>query len=143
MTYSFFVAGIPKTAGSKRAFPNRKTGIPIIVDTCNNRDWKNAVAAKAAETIPTPLEGPVNLHVQFFLPTPKVVARRWHKQTKRHTTKPDLTKLVRCFEDALKGIAWRDDSQVFHTMAVKSYDSVNFCKPGARAWLTNESEVGE
>lgn len=35
--------------------------------------------------------------------------------------KPDLTNLVKSTEDALKGIAWKDDSQVVSLIARKSY----------------------
>jgi Holliday junction resolvase RusA-like endonuclease len=34
---------------------------------------------------------------------------------------PDTTKLVRSTEDALKGICWRDDSQVVYQVASKEY----------------------
>ena len=33
---SFWVPGIPKPAGSKRGFVNRKTGGVIITDACKN-----------------------------------------------------------------------------------------------------------
>jgi len=38
-----------------------------------------------------------------------------------HTSKPDVTKMVRAVEDALKGIAWHDDSQVVQQVNRKRY----------------------
>ena len=38
-----------------------------------------------------------------------------------HTQKPDLTKLVRCLEDALSGVVWNDDCQVIETNACKEW----------------------
>ena len=125
----FFVAGAPKTAGSKKAFYNPKLGRTMIVDDAKNRDWKNACARAAAEAHQAPpLAGPVLLTIVFQFLRP-----RSHFGTGRNAgvlrmgapkapaVKPDLTKLTRCLEDSLKGIVWRDDAQVVEQRTRKVY----------------------
>lgn len=59
------------------------------------------------------LYGPVSLSAVFVLPRParlmwktKPMPRVWH------TSKPDMDNLFKSLKDALKGLLWRDDSQV-------------------------------
>ena len=53
------------------------------------------------------------------------------------TTAPDLSKLVRGFEDAVKGILWKDDSQVTAITASKAYAALH---ESSRAMVTTEIE---
>lgn len=48
---------------------------------------------------------------------------------KHHAQSPDLAKLVRCLEDALTGIAWHDDKQVFRYKLIE------------RRWTTEHERV--
>lgn len=48
---------------------------------------------------------------------------------KHHAQSPDLAKLVRCLEDALTGIAWQDDKQVFRYKLIE------------RRWTTEHERV--
>jgi Holliday junction resolvase RusA-like endonuclease len=64
------------------------------------------------------------LYVDFYLSRPK--AHRGAKGLKpsaphHHTTKPDTTKLLRCLEDALTNVIWRDDTQVVRQHVSKNY----------------------
>ena len=128
----FWCPGLPKTAGSKRAFIPKGWTRPIIVDDCKKgADWKADLKAFAiAAYAGAPLEGPLCLDVRFTLPRPKshstskglrATAPAWHQ------SKPDLLKLTRCLEDALTGILWRDDSQIAAHLLTKAYGD----KPGA------------
>jgi Holliday junction resolvase RusA-like endonuclease len=125
----FFVPGIPKPGGSKRAFINRKTGRPIITEDCkSSRDWRTAVAFAANEQFEYPFAGPLSVHFDFLFLRP-----RGHFGTGRSAeylkksapiypaVRPDTTKLIRSTEDALKGIAWKDDAQVVTQSACKRY----------------------
>ncbi len=64
------------------------------------------------------LDCPVALRVTFVQPRPKGHFRTNGElnavglRTPYPAKKPDATKLVRSLEDAVKGIVWRDDSQV-------------------------------
>ncbi len=140
----FVVYGKPQPAGSKRSFVpvNKKTGQPfrskttgrVVVNTVdanpNAGDWKQQIAAAAREAHAGKplLDGPVQLGLTFFFQRPK-----GHYRTGRNShllrdsaprepiSRPDTTKLVRCAEDALKGIIWRDDCQVTRQFAQKQY----------------------
>lgn len=131
---TFFVPGIAKPAGSKRAFFNKHTGKAAIVDACKTSgDWKGDVKAFAhTEMIGKgpPRTGPLHLFVGFILPRPKShygtgknagvlkpSAPTWH------TSKPDATKLLRCIEDAMTGIVWTDDAVIAKQEVFKGYGS--------------------
>lgn len=55
-----------------------------------------------------------------------------------HTVKPDATKLWRSTEDALTGIAWRDDAQISVQVVEKRYGS----QSGALIQISSLTEVG-
>ena len=139
MIIRFFVPGIPSTSGSKRGFVNPKTGGVIIAPTNSKKQkqWMSDVKKFGKEACGDgPLYlGPVILTIDFKLMRPKNHygtgrnAGVLKKSAARyHLKKPDLTKLVRCTEDALKGVVWKDDSQVVRQNVGKYYSS----KPGAQ-----------
>lgn len=67
-----------------------------------------------------PLDGPISLTIVFILPRPKV--KIWKKQPmprERHNKRPDLDNLVKSVVDALSGLLWRDDAQIYHVDASK------------------------
>lgn len=124
---AFTVQGKPATAGSKRGFINRKSGKVMMVDTCKRGpNWRNDVRAAFNATHEAMMEGPLALVVTFYLDRPKA---HWHKDgsvrekfaNARPITKPDSTKLVRAIEDALNGIAWKDDAQIVDQKVLKHY----------------------
>jgi Holliday junction resolvase RusA-like endonuclease len=127
----FFVPGIPKTSGSKKGYPNKKTGGVIIVpaNSKDQKQWMSDVKKFAEQPAYFELiTGPVKLTLRFYFLRPKS-----HYGTGRnvgilkksapafHTKTPDLTKLVRCTEDALKGVIWVDDRQVVSQDTFKDY----------------------
>lgn len=142
---SFFVSGIPQTAGSKRAFPiSRKvngqkvfTGRHIIVDANPKaKDWKAQVAheGELAMNLPADRQGLLDgaLEVRFTFHMPRIGA---HFNSKgflkpkapiRPITRPDCLKMARAAEDALTGVIWHDDSQIVIERLEKRYSD----KPG-------------
>lgn len=132
----FFVPGIPAPGGSKKGFVNPKTGCVVIVDDAKrNKDWRATVALFASQRFHEPLTCPVSVEVMFYMPRPKGHLRKdgsvRPSAPQYPTVKPDATKLWRSTEDALKGIAWRDDSQVVQQFICKVYGS----RPGALIWI--------
>jgi Holliday junction resolvase RusA-like endonuclease len=133
---SFTVAGVAAPAGSKRGFVNPRTGKVIITDMSRRKAPWMAVVAEAARAAMTGglLEGPLGLTVSFVLPRP---AGHYGKGRNaavlragapvRPAVAPDCTKLLRAVEDALKGIVWRDDSQVVAQYAEKLYGEPAEC----------------
>lgn len=131
----FFVAGLPMTAGSKRAVPT-PAGTRVIES--GSRAVRDAKAAWRADIIEAarradgwdPERGPVVLSCHFFLRRPQSHYRtgRFAGELRasapiRPTTTPDLSKLARAVEDALTvaGVVWRDDSQVVSCQHSKFY----------------------
>jgi Holliday junction resolvase RusA-like endonuclease len=145
---SFFVAGLPQPAGSKRAFALKKGGVytgrvAISDDNPKARGWKDTVAACAVEACKnyaTLLDCPIRLTVEFRLARPQ-----FHFGTGRNagilresspkypTTRPDCTKMLRAVEDALTAVVWRDDSLIVDQVVTKRYAE----KPGA--WVEIEA----
>lgn len=121
---SFTVYGTPMPQGSKSA--RVINGKAILTEGFGDgprkrKAWRAAVADGAREwqarhRAPL-LEGPVALEVWFYLPRPASAPKRIFAPTK----KPDLSKLLRSAEDSLKGIIWRDDSQVVDSHVFKRY----------------------
>ena len=136
----FFVAGIPRPGGSKRAFYNANLKRAMIVDANDKvKPWREDVrnAAQQAYHGP-PLDGALTLTITFTMPRPakhymandrtrplRADAPYWH------TSQPDATKLTRAVEDALKGLTWRDDAQVAAQHVTKVYGD----RPGARVLI--------
>lgn len=120
---SFEVRGVAAPKGSLRAFMVKGRKFPIVThDNPRTRGWQWLVSDQAQRVSQDGLfVGPVALAVAFYLPRPASLPRH----VRHHTKKPDLDKLLRCTKDALKGILYRDDSQVVDVIASKSYTAVN------------------
>lgn len=100
---------------------------PTSVKTANGRKAHPIVAFKASIKHEAklaysgkPLEGPIRLDCIFVFPRPK--AMLWKKRPMPrvpHTTKPDTDNITKAVKDALTGIVWRDDSQVYQEFCTK------------------------
>lgn len=143
---TFFVPGIPRPGGSKRAFVIPGTNRACITEDCKkSRDWRAAVGWAASERIKEPLAGPLEVRFSFLIPRPKghygsgKNAGQVKASAPAHpAVKPDITKLIRSTEDAMKGIAWLDDNQVVFQLARKLYTSG---QPGATIQITKMGKV--
>jgi Holliday junction resolvase RusA-like endonuclease len=105
------VYGTPGPQGSKKAVGTRigKKGkpVPILMESSAKvKPWRAAVAEAADEC--TPLVGALAASMIFTLQPPL----RMPKDRVLPSCTPDLSKLLRSTEDALKGTAWLDDAQV-------------------------------
>lgn len=152
MLIEFFVPGIAKTAGSKKAFPlfagkkgdpNRRWIRNIVTDDAGEQgaNWRESVRAAAICAMggADPIRDiPLRLHVVFTMKRLKGHYRASGElkgsAPEWHTVKPDATKLMRAIEDAITGICWHDDAQIADQHAQKRYGS----KPGARVIITDE-----
>ena len=131
------VLGIPRPAGSRRAFINKHSGKAMLAPACGEqKNWQQQVAS-VAENVwakdraersslwrPVFNEGPVAMRVDFYFSRPK---NHWRSNgTLKASAEnlwvpkaPDLDKLARAVCDALTGIVWRDDAQVAHIVLNK------------------------
>lgn len=138
MKITFFTPGKPATQGSKRAFWRPGMKHAGLKDDCErNLPWRTDVKDAARQVLKdmgspdlSGYEGPVKMTITFFLLRPKSHfgsgknSGNLKPAAPQHPTgKPDMTKLVRPVEDSLKGLVWRDDSQIVETVAKKVYCS--------------------
>lgn len=142
MKYEFIVEGIPQPAGSKRGFAIKKgghyTGSVAITDANKkSKPWQAMVKAAAKAAGVQLMEGSIMLTVDFYRDRPMSHYRSGANchmlkpnAPKNPITKPDTTKLLRGVEDALTGIAWKDDAQV-----VTQYVNKRFGPPGCRVTI--------
>ncbi len=137
----------PRTAA--RSFFNPRVGKHMAhIYTPKGADlWKAQVAHAFREASPQQetIAGPVILFLRFLLPRPK-----GHFGSGRnagvlksgapmeHISKPDLDNLEKAVKDALKGLAWRDDSQVFAVVKMK-----DFGQPGVWVRVAGAESRGE
>lgn len=125
----FTVFGTPQTAGSKRAFPIRragqKLGVRVTDDNPKSRDWKTTVSQVAAEHCRGGLiDGALGVEFVFWLVRPKGhFGKRGLLPSAPEfpAVKPDVLKLARAVEDALTGVAWRDDALIVDEHLAKRY----------------------
>jgi len=136
---SFFVPGIPKPAGSKRAFALRKAGVltgrVAVVDASKgSKDWKGDVKRFASEEYKGPLlDGPLKVTFTFYIGRPKGHFRKnglSNSAPAYPTIRPDLLKYARAVEDACTGVIWSDDSQIVTEVLKKRYVRNLFQTPG-------------
>ena len=113
-----FVPGEPKPKGSMRAMVCG--GKAIVLHPRNTKAWQEAVrfqvCAQGAIYVD---EGPLSVSLEFVLPRPKGAPKRMPRRRELAAKRPDLDKLVRAILDALKGVVYRDDSQVVDLSASK------------------------
>lgn len=92
--------------------------------------------AKCMEHKPdTPITGPINLTIIFYMPRPKN-----HYRTGKHagelkddspywhTGRPDIDNLLKLIMDSLNGIFWRDDAQICRIEARKIYHEAPYVR---------------
>lgn len=97
-----------------------KAGQPIasLYDPAKSRDWKRTVTAQVLPVKPpAPVEGALVLSLDFYFPRPKSLPKREIQHIKR----PDLDNCVKAIKDALRGVVYRDDSQIVVLHASKGY----------------------
>lgn len=63
-----------------------------------------------------PLEGSLHMDIKFFIKNPRRNKKVWHD------VKPDLSNLIKFYEDACIGILYNDDKQISEIIASKIYD---------------------
>ena len=118
---SFEVTGPPVPWSRARRKGNRYFNKPEMVSYQDQIAWAAKEQMKGRE----PLEGPIALIVNAWMPIPQ----SWSKKKRlaaverqiSPTTKPDLDNIVKQVEDALNKVVFKDDSQVINITASKRY----------------------
>lgn len=121
---SLRVFGLPVAQARARAriFQDRMGQARVSVyDPANSRDWKRTVIAQVVERKPpAPIgEAPLSMELTFHLPRPQSLPKR----ILYHVKRPDCSNLLKGVEDALRGIVYRDDSQLVRVTVEKIYSN--------------------
>lgn len=131
MSIYFEVFDTPAPQGSKRHVGNGR----MVEMSKRVKPWREAVKYAALEIAGEPLNGPLSVAIDFFLPRPKghfrsgANAHLLRNGAPTHpATRPDLDKLARSTLDALTAAGvYGDDSQVVQLHVSKHYRD----RPGA------------
>ena len=111
----FTVPGQPVPQGSMSAV-SRGSGVSMFhSNQAKLQAYRDAVAWSAKARLGEPIEGGVQIRVDFYVKRPQ------RPKQVDPITKPDLDKLVRAVLDALTGVCFADDSQVVMLTAFKLY----------------------
>lgn len=119
----FTTFGVAAPKGSAKAFyrPGMRHAV-VTHDSSRTKPWQAAVVADARDALCAragiPLEGPVAVHVVFWMPRPKSAPKR----VTLPATRPDVDKLLRCVLDGLtRAGVYRDDGQVVEAVGRKGF----------------------
>ena len=118
------IRGIPK---AKQSFKYTRTGIKYRPAGVTKE--QDSIRAQTLSQLPPefkPFTGPVTMQVVFKFPPLKGMNKKIREQISNNgivpkTTKPDQDNLVKLLNDALEGIVYLKDSQVWKLTSMKIY----------------------
>lgn len=121
---SFTVYGEPVAQGRPKF--TTINGHAKAYDPEKSRSYKELVRIEALKVKPEiPLDCSIELRVEVFKSIPKSMSKKKAELARlrllRPVTKPDCDNYVKGVKDALKGVIWRDDSQVVDLEVHKYY----------------------
>lgn len=138
-TIGFRVNHRPVPKGSISAIPGRR----IFYNSSKIKEVSKLIRAAAQEAGVKLIEGGVIVLCEFFFKRPKSHLTSKGELRKgapqEHTQKPDVDKLLRCVLDALTGVAYKDDSQVWEARGIKQF----FDEDAIQIRLVFSEEVNE
>jgi len=110
----FFVPGVPRPQGSKRAITVKGKAYSVLIEQVKGVEkWRRIVGTVAGNLWRPrhPVNGKVTVRLEFIMP--------WRKAPDKVYPPDDLDKLCRAMLDSLTGIIYNDDSQVTELVATK------------------------
>jgi Holliday junction resolvase RusA-like endonuclease len=116
------VPGEPAPQPRPRVYRTPK-GIRAVSVQGKVKTWRERIILAAQQQyVGPPLEGPLMLRIEFYLPRPKRLMRKKDPITPVPCDKkPDLDNLVKAVKDGLGTVVWHNDSQVASLHASKYY----------------------
>ena len=122
---NFIVEGVPVPKGRPKF---RRIG--KFVSTYSPKktvDYEKLVsdAARVAMGSQEPLETPISLYLYISMPIPDSYSKKRRADcligTEQHTKRPDADNILKCVEDSMNGIVYKDDSQIVNLHVRKLY----------------------
>jgi Holliday junction resolvase RusA-like endonuclease len=124
----FTVYGEPVAQGRPRF--STHGGFVKAYDPAKSGDYKKFVKLAAMEFAPPALlEGPIKMKLIVYRTMPGYLSKVPKKAAAAEageilpTSKPDVDNYLKGVKDALKGVIWKDDSQVVEVYALKRYSA--------------------
>ena len=92
-----------------------------------------------------PFQCPVEMLVEFYMPIPNSFSKRKQRSLidYPHDKKPDLSNLIKFFEDAFNGVLYRDDSLISKIHASKVHSLEPKTLICVREYIPEESYIEE
>lgn len=122
----FTVPGNPQAQERPRF--SRQGNFVKTYDPEKSRDYKQYVKLVASQNAPKRLlDGALKLSIDVYRTIPKSISKVKYKNEMalsgalRPVTKPDVDNYAKGIKDALKGVIWKDDSQVVELVVRKWY----------------------
>ena len=115
------VYGVPVAQGRPKFF--RRGNHVGAYDPKKSRDYKDSIKLQAIDqlrtngTMPPLCEGALSMEVCAYLPRPKTLPKR----VVHHTKRPDADNIAKGCKDAMKGVVYKDDSQIVELRVRKAY----------------------
>ena len=119
------LVGVPQGKGRARAF--LRAGHISHYTPEKTRTYEGMIRTAAMEAMGNrpPLDEPVEFVLRAIFPIPPSFSKKKQQQAMvneiRPGKKPDLTNIVKAWEDALNGVAYRDDSLICRMTLEKRY----------------------
>ena len=74
-----------------------------------------------------PIEEPIEVDIVFYMPIAMSTSKKRQKLMAlneiKHTKKPDIDNIIKKYFDAMNGIVYKDDRQIWHVSATKKYST--------------------
>ncbi|WP_348772908.1 RusA family crossover junction endodeoxyribonuclease [Paenibacillus sp. Marseille-P2973] len=126
MKIRFTVYGEPVAQGRPKF--STAGGFAKAYDPEKSKDYKDYVRLAASQHAPAfLLEGPIQMTLIAYRSIPKSFSKKKAAEAEAGivfpTTKPDADNYLKGVKDALKGVIWRDDSQVVDATVRKRYSN--------------------
>lgn len=137
MTHCLFIPGKPYPLKRPRRSANGG-----MFDPAENRAAKSAIGTIARQSISAPINGAVNVKIQFNMARPKShFGKKYLRDSAPtfHGQKPDIDNLIKTVFDGLNGVAWADDAQVNEIRASK--DWADIFPEGTFVWISEAAEA--
>lgn len=99
----------------------------VSFDPCKDKkNWaKLQIAQQIENTLIKPIEEPLEIVMIFHMPIPKSTSKKKRElmlsNCLKHTKKSDIDNLYKFFSDAMNGLLYKDDSQIWRVEMEKVY----------------------